>query len=513
MHGIEIQSSNMEFHLDDKGQIINYAHSFYSGPAVAKPAVWSPDDPKMIASMRAALQELSNHIKQKLPNINAVKITPQKTSNENDVKYIIENVPFALDPIQQLTLAWEFTIKLKIDYINAHVAVDRPRVVALANWTSRYQYNVVPLGKIRIYESGQTVLTDPQKLFDPKNDWHIGTRKYNALWGNNIQIENDGVTGYVKSKNDIYNYNGYGPASISAKAAATNAFYIFNMMHDIFREYGGYGNDPVQAYLRYPESINNAFFATPPDGQSGILKTGMWTGSYPNLDSGFQSQLMVHEVTHGTSNRLIGGSHNSNCLTNMEGKAMGEGWSDFVALWVEMTEKSQPTDRMDVNKLDNIYSGRPYPYSLSKQDNPARYGNLLESKWQQEHAGGSIWGNILYQIYWNLVRKHGFIDWKNYKYGQHEDLLKQKGNTLALKVIITGMKLTLCSPTFIAARNAILQAEKALTFGNNACEIWAAFAKRGLGLSAQGLYAAPLVKSIEAYDMPKGCEIIQPWMT
>ena len=38
-----------------------------------------------------------------------------------------------------------------------------------------------------------------------------------------------------------------------------------------------------------------------------------------------------------------------------------------------------------------------------------------------------------------------------------------------------------CNPTFIQARDAILDADTALTNGANYCEIWKGFAKRGLG--------------------------------
>lgn len=41
-----------------------------------------------------------------------------------------------------------------------------------------------------------------------------------------------------------------------------------------------------------------------------------------------------------------------------------------------------------------------------------------------------------------------------------------------------------CSPNFIQARDAILDADTALTGGDNQCELWTAFAKRGLGSDA-----------------------------
>ena len=42
-----------------------------------------------------------------------------------------------------------------------------------------------------------------------------------------------------------------------------------------------------------------------------------------------------------------------------------------------------------------------------------------------------------------------------------------------------------CNPSFLQARDAIIDADKALTGGKNACEIWKGFAKRGLGEEAK----------------------------
>lgn len=42
-----------------------------------------------------------------------------------------------------------------------------------------------------------------------------------------------------------------------------------------------------------------------------------------------------------------------------------------------------------------------------------------------------------------------------------------------------------CNPNFVQARDAILDADTALTGGENQCEIWTAFAKRGLGAGAK----------------------------
>ena len=61
------------------------------------------------------------------------------------------------------------------------------------------------------------------------------------------------------------------------------------------------------------------------------------------------------------------------------------------------------------------------------------------------------------------------------------------GNQLVLQIVTDGMKLCPANPTFIQARDAIIQAVQV----NNYCatnwdDFWAAFSKRGLGGGATG---------------------------
>jgi extracellular elastinolytic metalloproteinase len=73
---------------------------------------------------------------------------------------------------------------------------------------------------------------------------------------------------------------------------------------------------------------------------------------------------------------------------------------------------------------------------------------------------------------------------------------------LALQLVVDGLKLQPCTPSFVDARDAILLAEKALTKGKNACVIWKSFARRGLGSSAKS-------GGIESFDVPKACEEVE----
>jgi extracellular elastinolytic metalloproteinase len=89
---------------------------------------------------------------------------------------------------------------------------------------------------------------------------------------------------------------------------------------------------------------------------------------------------------------------------------------------------------------------------------------------------------------------------------------KTSGNTLALQLVVDGMKLQPCSPTFVSARDAILQAEKVATGGKHQCALWAAFAKRGVGKNAKsgrpvvGDFTVPDECKSEITDEPKPTE-------
>ncbi|KAG0049297.1 Fungalysin/Thermolysin Extracellular metalloproteinase 5, partial [Linnemannia elongata] len=82
-------------------------------------------------------------------------------------------------------------------------------------------------------------------------------------------------------------------------------------------------------------------------------------------------------------------------------------------------------------------------------------------------------------------------------------------NTLVLQLVTDGLKLQPCSPSFIQARDAIIQAEKILTKGKYHCDIWKAFSKRGLGTKAKVVGANSPWGSTrtENFDVPKACDV------
>jgi extracellular elastinolytic metalloproteinase len=178
------------------------------------------------------------------------------------------------------------------------------------------------------------------------------------------------------------------------------------------------------------------------------------------------------------SNRLTGGPANTKCLNILEAGGMGEGWSDFMATAIRLKKgDNRETDY----PMGAWVSGKPggirtYVYSTDMAVNPHVYTDV--NALTKVHQIGTVWATMLYEVLWNLIDKHGKNDAPvpSFNKGVPTD-----GRYLAMKLVIDGMALQPCNPTFVSARNAIIDADKALTGGENVCEIWTAFAKRGLG--------------------------------
>ena len=91
------------------------------------------------------------------------------------------------------------------------------------------------------------------------------------------------------------------------------------------------------------------------------------------------------------------------------------------------------------------------------------------------HAKGSIWAQILLDAYWGFTAKYGFsYDWKR----------GTRGNNRILHDVVDSLKIQPCNPSFVDARNAIIQANKVRYAGQDVCIWWKAFTARGLGTQA-----------------------------
>lgn len=225
----------------------------------------------------------------------------------------------------------------------------------------------------------------------------------------------------------------------------------------------------------------------------------IWNKGSPVRDGDFDQGIIIHEYTHGLSSRLTGGPARTDCLSTLEARGIGEGWGDAFATAIRIKTSD---DRATNFLLGDWASGtgvRRYPYSTNKSVNPTTYSSI-NGAGQNEHTIGEVWANMLYEIVWNLIDKHG-NDADIFPKFRPRTQIPTSGRTLALKLFLESMKLQPCNPTFTAARDAIIDADSVLTEGENFCELWKGFAKRGLGVSARQGRGGD-----SAFDLPAECQ-------
>ncbi len=215
----------------------------------------------------------------------------------------------------------------------------------------------------------------------------------------------------------------------------------------------------------------------------------------PNgLDGDFDNGIIIHEYGHGISIRLTGGPSTGACLSSEE--QAGEGWSDWFAL-VMSTDASNNADEgrgIGTYAIGEPITGggiREFPYSRDMAVDPHTYGDVPNVA--IPHGVGSVWCVMIWDLYWDMIDEYGFDD----------DIYNGTGgNNMTMQLVIDGLKLQICNPNFLDSRDAILAADEANYNGENACLIWKAFARRGLGWSASA-------GGNEAFDLPPFCTPVQ----
>jgi hypothetical protein len=228
------------------------------------------------------------------------------------------------------------------------------------------------------------------------------------------------------------------------------------------------------------------------------------TGGAPDRDSDLDSTVITHEYGHGLSNRLTGGPGNVGCLQNAE--QMGEGWSDLLALMLTASPSDGPTTSRGLGAYVNFEGAngvgiRPTPYTTDMEVNPSTYQDVIDTDGVTlsiPHGVGYVWASMVWEVYWNLVDAHGFNP-------DIYDAWDTGGNNLALQLMVDGLKFQNCSPGFVQGRDAILDADMALTGGENQCLIWEGFAKRGLGFSAEQRSSKKTGDGTAAFNLPPEC--------
>jgi extracellular elastinolytic metalloproteinase len=312
----------------------------------------------------------------------------------------------------------------------------------------------------------------------------------------------------TSSKTFNYKYDHSKPASDpkNLQNSLVGMFFHVNWLHDRWYEAGfdeasgnaqknnfgrgGLGGDPILAEGNDFSGTDNANMATPADGTSPRMQMYEFLGPepLPSRTSNHEALITFHEMGHYITNRMIG---NANGLTNRQGRAMGEGWGDFFAICMTSQSKDDFAKGAfaaggwtDVTHdfMENYYfSIRRYPYSADMNKNPLTFKHIGNNVIlpagppinsnpmgnNEVHNAGEVWCVMLWEVFVNLVGKHGHAG----------------GEERMLAYVIGGLKLTPVRPTFTQARDAILAAVSALDPGDLP-QIKAGFAKRGIGQGA-----------------------------
>lgn len=299
---------------------------------------------------------------------------------------------------------------------------------------------------------------------------------------------------------------------------ATQAFWFVNVFHDHllsnpigFTEAAGNfqqvnftgrgrGGDPVLIHIDagadgpggLPDKnhVNNAFMATPPDGQSPHMVLFLFKGAdgAPDANAGDQADVVDHEYTHGLSNRLITDAQGNGALAG-QGGAMGEGWSDWYAMDYlvstgAIVEHGPGTLRVGVGVLppwgiraeaidcpvgSTAEGCRPHRPAFEPKIGGYTYGDYSRAyvRGPEVHADGTIWAQTLWDLRTALIAAHG----------------PAAGVARAESLITRAMELSPPYPTFLDMRNAIIEADL-VSGGTDHNLIGRVFATRGMGYFA-----------------------------
>ncbi|KAK7045379.1 hypothetical protein VNI00_007628 [Paramarasmius palmivorus] len=478
-------------------KVVAFGQSFVDTKNIA-PSVPSVDVDSAITKAEQALDGKKNEIEPTLgylarPDGSVALVHVFQVTNEQDGTYYEAHVDAHSGDVLSVT-----------DFV-AHASVSASFFIVFTAADMRHlsQYKVLPVWKQSITD-GLEIINDPVDVSTSRFGWHStdGVTFTGNTTGNNVvatAIKTKGGEDYSPTSNNLTFEHTYDPnedpsTDANLDAAVINAFYLGNVFHDVLYRYGftekhfnfqqnnfglgGEESDPVKINVYDPfRTTNNAFFYTPPDGLPGMCFLLIFDLTDPRRSSALQNDVVIHELTHGLTNRMTGGG-TASCMQTIESVGLSEGWSDIVAEWFTRSNSPEVQDFVEGPWLKNDTAGfRSYPYSTAPEVNPLRYSTIAD-RTDSVHDIGEVWANILHNVYAALVAKHGF------SFTARTNSETSEGNVVFLRLLVNALTLQPCNPTFTSARDAWIQADQNLYEGVNKCLLWRVFASRGLGVDA-----------------------------
>ena len=384
LDGVPISNADLTVNIQH-GQIISHGGMFMNinKDALSHVKRWmSASSSTEFKRPRDAVQALANHL-QLGPSIASIHTMQENKGPKGS--YTISNVAFSKtkeanvarayiqDKDGNLVPAWKVQVPMKENWFTGHVKADSEDVLALSDAVKYLQdpkknasadtatlasYRVVKLGDDNPKDTPETLVANPFFINSSPLMWHDqgNGKKFTSTIGNNVYAQenwsggdtwdgNKRPDGGAALKFDFpYNLKATDPKT-NINSAVTDLFYWNNMMHDVMYQFGfdekagnfqennlskgGSGGDAVIAFAQDGTGMDNANFATPPDGDHGVMRMYVFDTTTPETDGDFETAIISHEYMHGVTNRLVGGPQNTDCLNDGQSGGMGEGWYDF----------------------------------------------------------------------------------------------------------------------------------------------------------------------------------------
>lgn len=517
-HGLKIQNADFNVNIAPDGSVLSFGNSFFTGEIPVENPLHKRDLVEPLAALAVASTTLHLPVGAdagivKPLNANSFKIEGLSgTVDEPDAQLV-----YVVQPDKSLVLTWRLETRFENHFLASFVKADgEPTVIGVSDFVSHATYEVYPWGLNDPWEGTRVRVSDPWELTASPQGWHTASRK--TTIGNNVEAGSlatsssglvhfpEPVTGGTDSLNFSYPFT---PDKLppteqnSMFAATTQIFYTLNVLHDLYYKLGftpaagnyqrdnagagGFQGDPVMVTIQHWNGRNNGQFTQSIDGTPGYMTMYVFDKTNPNRDVAFDNGFAIHEATHGLSDRLTGGPRTAGCLESWEPDGMAEGWSDLYSAAIML----KPNDTRATAEygfaawpLNNVNprTARLVMYSTNMAINNFTYATVNQFPvGGKPHPVGTVWASMLYEVLWNLIDKYGKNDSSK---PVIVNGVPQDGKYLMLKLLLDGFTLQPCNPSFVQARNAIIDADKSLTGGKNLCEIWKGFAKRGLGRDA-----------------------------
>ncbi len=278
---------------------------------------------------------------------------------------------------------------------------------------------------------------------------------------------------------------------VNRRADVTQGFYFDSMYHNYLErapfgftpKAGNFqrnGGDPVlfnaldgaNTDHGFPDAnhVENANMSTPPDGIPPTMQMYLFHVPHTTYkqdpfipaSSAFDPSVILHEYTHGLSNRLVVDATGNSTLNSIQAGAMGEAWSDYYAIDYLV----QHGFLKDTAKQGQLLEGRylqagvdtqilrtmPIDCSVGTKSHRCAnvsggfggytYGDFSKViGFPEVHASGEIWGQTLW------------------------DLRSRLGHKVTGMLVTRAMSLSPDDPSYLDERNSILQADEAVYGG------------------------------------------------